>query len=455
MPWNHRSLWALAWPIMIEMFLQFMIGIADTLMVSCISDHAVAVVGISNQFFMSAIVLFMLITGGAGIVIAQKLGARQEQEARTAAVMTVQLTFIIGTLVSLLLYTGAGRIAAWLQIPGELQPLAVTYITVVGSGTMLTSLMLALSTIIRNTGNTKGPMVISLGMNTFHVCLNYLFIFGALGFPEWGLYGVGLSTVISRGIAVILLLVLLRRSFAIPIGWRDVRLFSIPILKDILRIGWPVSLNGASWTFSQISIFAIIASMGALQLATRTYMNTLESFCFLCGMSLSMAAQIRIAQQYGAGQLGEVYRGAWEALRSGLFVVILNTILLVILCSPILHFFTTNQDVIALSSAVLLMNLLLQPAKMFSNAFISSLSAIGDTRFIAVVGISSMWAVSVGLTFVLGVELGWGLYGVYTAMIADELVRSTCYIVRWRSKRRLWDLDRSVKSVHFSLDRRM
>ncbi|WP_311198740.1 MATE family efflux transporter [Paenibacillus hexagrammi] len=70
---KKMTLFGLVWPIMIELFLQFMIGTADTLMVSRISDDAVAVVGISNQFFQAVIMLFVLISSGAGIVISQKL----------------------------------------------------------------------------------------------------------------------------------------------------------------------------------------------------------------------------------------------------------------------------------------------------------------------------------------------------------------------------------------------
>ncbi|CAG7615433.1 MATE family efflux transporter [Paenibacillus allorhizosphaerae] len=432
------SLWVLAWPIMIEMLLQFMIGTADTLMVSRISDHAVAVVGISNQFFMSAIILFMMITSGAGVLIAQKIGAGQEQDARTVAVMTLQITFGLGIIVSAFLYFGAHLVSAWLQIPMELQPLAVTYISVVGSGTMFTSLMLALSTIIRNTGNTKSPMYISIGMNIVHVFFNYLFIFGALGFPQWGLYGVALSTVMSRGLAVIVLLYVLRSAFSEPIKRRDYNLFRWPLLKEVLRIGWPMSINGASWTFSQITIFALIASIGATELAARTYLNTLESFCFLLGMSLSMAGQIQIAQLYGAARLSETYETAWRVLRTGLAVVMVNTVLLVAFGRVILQWFTSDNDILVLGVSVLLMNLILQPAKMVCNTFISSLSAIGDTRFIAVVGVSSMWAVSVGLTYVFGISLHWGLLGIYAAMTLDEYVRGALYIMRWRQKRAMW-----------------
>jgi Na+-driven multidrug efflux pump len=73
---KNMTLWSLSWPVMIEMFLQFAIGTADTLMVSRISDDAVAVVGFANQFFNAVMILFMLVASGAGILIAQRMGAR-------------------------------------------------------------------------------------------------------------------------------------------------------------------------------------------------------------------------------------------------------------------------------------------------------------------------------------------------------------------------------------------
>jgi hypothetical protein len=73
---ENMTLWSLSWPVMIEMFLQFAIGTADTLMVSRISDDAVAVVGFANQFFNAVMILLMLVASGAGILIAQRMGAR-------------------------------------------------------------------------------------------------------------------------------------------------------------------------------------------------------------------------------------------------------------------------------------------------------------------------------------------------------------------------------------------
>ena len=88
-------------------------------------------------------------------------------------------------------------IASILQ-PEHLLPLAGTYISIVGGGMVLIAMMATMSTVIRNTGNTRAPMYVAIGMNIIHVIMNYGFIFGAFGFPQWGLTGVAISTVVSR-----------------------------------------------------------------------------------------------------------------------------------------------------------------------------------------------------------------------------------------------------------------
>src|SRR5690606_30636129 len=97
------TLWALAWPIFIELFLQFLLGAADTLMVSRISDDAVAVVGFSNQLFSAVMTLFVTVSSGAGILIAQKLGARKSEDARRIGIMSLSVSGGIGLALSVVL----------------------------------------------------------------------------------------------------------------------------------------------------------------------------------------------------------------------------------------------------------------------------------------------------------------------------------------------------------------
>lgn len=98
------GLWVLALPIFIEVFLQTLLGTVDTLMVSRISDDAVAVVGISNQLFGALTTLFTTFAGGAGILIAQRMGSKRFGEARTIAIMGVSVSLVLGIVVSIVLF---------------------------------------------------------------------------------------------------------------------------------------------------------------------------------------------------------------------------------------------------------------------------------------------------------------------------------------------------------------
>ncbi|EGG36192.1 MATE family efflux transporter [Paenibacillus sp. HGF5] len=434
---NKFTLWVLAWPIFIELFLQFLLGAVDTLMVSRISDDAVAVVGFSNQLFQAMTTLFMTVASGAGILIAQKIGSHRTGDARTIGIMAVSATTIIGLACSVILFAMPEAIASVLQLPEHLLPLAGTYISIVGGGMILIAMMATMSTVIRNTGNTRGPMYVAIGMNIIHVIMNYGFIFGAFGFPQWGLTGVAISTVVSRLLAVLLLLYMFLRSFEYRIRWKEFRVFDRPLFGEILKIGWPLGINMSCWVFTQLIIYSFIATLGAAELAARTYMNTLESFCFLLGSSIAMAAQIQIAHLFGAGRIREAYRSAYRALGIGAIYVVVNAFLLYVFGKQLLGLFTDDKTIVAIGASLLGMNLILQPGKMLNMALGNSLNAVGDTRFTMYISLGSMWLVATALSYVLGIHMGWGLIGIYSCMIADEYLRGVLSFFRWRGQKHL------------------
>ncbi|MUT66082.1 MATE family efflux transporter [Paenibacillus sp. NEAU-GSW1] len=434
---NKFTLWMLAWPIFIELFLQFLLGAADTLMVSRISDDAVAVVGFSNQLFMALQVLLVTVSSGAGILIAQRIGARNNEDARTIAIIAVKVTGLIGLAISIVLYALPRPIAAMLQLPEGLLPLAEIYISIVGGGMVLMAIMSTLSTAIRNTGNTKGPMYTAIGMNVIHVILNYGFIFGELGLPKWGLTGVAISTVISRLLALLVLLFMFLHAFKRKITLPDFRIFDSKLFKEVLKIGWPLAVGLSSWVITQLLIFSYIAMLGEDELAARTYMNTLESFCFMLGQSIAMALQIQIAHMYGAGLFQKAYKNAFRALWIAEAIVLLNAFVIFLFGGKVLGIFTNEPDIIAIGVSLLGMNLLLQPGKMLNMAFGNALNAVGDTRFIMKISIIVTSIVAGVLPYVTGIQLGWGLIGIYACMIADEYIRGILVLVRWRGQKML------------------
>lgn len=431
------TLWLLAWPIFIEVFLQFLLGTVDTLMVSRISDQAVAVVGFSNQLFNALTTLFATVASGAGIVIAQKIGSRKEEDARTVAIIALKATTVIGAVLSIILILFPRAIAQMLNLPAELLSLAEVYISIVGGGMILTAIMSTLGTAIRNTGNTKGPMYIAVGMNIIHIILNYCFIFGAMGFPELGLKGVAISTVVSRLIATVILLVIFVSTFQRKIVFSDFRIFDRGLFKEILDIGWPLGVNMSSWVFSQLAIFSFLATLGTTELAARTYMNTLESFCFLLGHSLALAAQIQIAHLFGGGKTKEAYGAVFKALKVALPLVIANSFILVLVGKYMLAMFTQDEAILNLCVTLLWMNLLLQPGKAINMAIGDALNAIGDTKYTMNISLIFMGFVATGGSYLFGIGLGFGIIGIYSCMIADEYIRGVFSYFRWKQRKLL------------------
>jgi putative MATE family efflux protein len=435
--YNKFGLWTLAWPIFIEVFLQTLLGTVDTIMVSRISDDAVAVVGLAGQLFNALTTLFMTIAGGAGILIAQRIGSKCSEDARTIAIMGVTVSTIIGIATSLLLYTQPHALARMLHVSNDLLPLWDVYVSYVGGGIFLTAMIASLSTAIRNTGNTKAPMYTGIAMNGIHILMNYVLIFGTFGFPKWGLFGVTVSDNVCRVLAVLVLLYVFIHSFERKIKFADFRIFNSKLFKEILHIGWPLGLNMSSWVFSQLAIYAFLAILGAQELAARTYMNTLESFCFMLGYAFALAVQIQIAHLFGASRTSEAYKGAYRALFIGLSVVMPNALLLFFLGKKLLGLFTSDPVILSMGVSLLALNLLLQPAKVLNMTMGSALSAVGDTRFTMIISVLSMSVVATGCSYWLGIQAGWGLIGIYCCMIMDELIRGVLVLKRWMGQKYL------------------
>ncbi|WP_336785305.1 MATE family efflux transporter [Paenibacillus sp. MMO-177] len=431
------SLYALAWPIAIELILQFLMGTVDSLMVSRLGDNAVSAVGVSNQVMRSLLTIFVLINGGAGIVIARRWGAGDPTTARRAAAMAIKVGLIGGVLISLLFAFGSGTIVRLMGTPAEVVPQATTYMSFIGGCSLLTELNMMLTVMIRNTGNTRGPMMIAIGMNVVHVLLNYLFIFGEFGFPQMGIEGIGISTIISRLLACAVGVWLLLRSFPSPFQRSDWRGFDRPLLREMVGIGLPNLGNAASWGYSQIVTLAIVSSMGAAQLAAFSYFNIIQQLPWLIGNSIGMAVQIQCGQLYGGKRYDEVYRAPYRAAMIGMVPTFALAVLLYAFGHATIGWFTSDQEITGILLPLFFWCMIWQPMRTWTYSFIQSLTAIGEAKFVAMSSMLGMWIFATGGAYVFGVLLDMGIMGALIGLLLDELFRAILVGTRWIRRRKL------------------
>lgn len=432
---KQLSLGHLAWPIAVEMLLQFMMGMIDSLMVSRLGDHQVSAVSVSNQMINSIMTVFFLINAGAGIVVSRKWGAGIEPEVHKTAAMAIKINLYAGLLLSTGLALFASPLLSAMNTPEEVLPHGAAYLSIVGGGMVVTVLHMTLTTVIRGTGNTKGTMYISLGMNVVHLVLNYLLIFGHYGFPELGLTGAALSTLISKCIALLLCVVILLKTFHTGFTRQVWRGYDRPLMREMLSIGLPSIFTSMSWGVSQLFVISVVSSLGALPLAAYTYISLIQQLPFTIGTAFGGAAQIQAGQQFGAKDYDMAYRSPYKGAFAGMVFSAVAACAAWWYAEPLLQLFTGDQGVIQAALPIFTLCLIWQPMRVWTFTITAGLNAVGEAGFVAVISVLGMWLTTTGGAYVFGLWAGWGIVGVFAAFMLDEAFRAVYAWIRWRQRR--------------------
>lgn len=430
------TLFALTWPIFIEVLLHMLMGNADILMLSQYSDDSVAAVGVANQILFMLIVMFGFIATGTTILVAQYLGSKNRETAAEVTVVSIGANLIFSVAISILVFFFSSKLLLLMDLPPELLTEADSYLKMVGIFSFVQALVITMGATIRSYGFTRDAMYVTIGMNILNVIGNYLFIFGPFGIPVLGVEGVAISTVTSRALGLIVITILLFKRIEEPLPFK--KMFRLPIshLKNLLKIGIPSAGEHLSYNTSQIVITYFIVMIGTEALTTKVYAQSLMMFIFLFSVAISQGTQIMIGHQIGAGKIEEAYKRCIKSLRLAILISILTAIPIAFFSDTLLGFFTDNPDIIALGGTLILFTVILEPGRSFNLVVINALRAAGDVRFPVYIGILSMWGVSVTVSYLLGIHFGLGLVGVWIAMILDEWLRGIIMLYRWKS--RIW-----------------
>ncbi|MCD8511705.1 MAG: MATE family efflux transporter [Bacillus sp. (in: Bacteria)] len=437
------SLIAVTWPIFIEMLLHMGLRTADTFMLSRVSDEAVASVGVANQLIMFMFFLFQFIAAGTSVVVAQYLGAKQYDEIKKYTGNGILINFVFGIFISTILIVFSRPLLSIFQLEPELMAQAQTFLIIVGAALVFQAMSITMSMIIQTHGFTKETMFVSGGMNIINIIGNYLFIYGALGFPQWGVPGVAISTAFSQFLALIAYALVLYYRVNLKLTWNDFIALQKERLTKVLSIGIPSSIGNLSYNLSQIVTTAIITLLGTQMLTTRIYSLNILMLVIILGISLGRGSQILTGHLVGAGKLDEAYRNGIRTIRISMLLALGMTTIIVLVREPLMEIFTDDPEIIKMGAILLLMGLILEPGRCFNLVYGAILQSTGDAKYVMGVSVVVIWAFSVPMYYIFGISFGWGLIGIWVAFIIDEWIRGIALWARWRSRK--WEKKVLVK----------
>jgi putative MATE family efflux protein len=430
------TLFALTWPIFIEIFLHMLMGNVNTLMLGKYSDDAVAAIGVATQVIGILIVIFGFVATGTSILVSQYLGAEQPGDAHLAGQTAITLNTVFGILISVLLVWFAEPLLRVLKLEADLMHYGLLYIQVVGIFLFLEAMMMTMSAIARAHGYTKSVMYVTLAMNVLNVFGCWLALYEPFGLPNYGVAGVAYAVVISRVLGVVGVILILRWHVRLKFALIGFFKLSKKFVLQLFAIGLPSAGEHMAYHTSQLMITYFITLLGTMALTTKVYVSNVGLFLFLFSAAIAMGTQILVGHLVGAKKWEEAYQRAFKSLRLAIVISVGVSLLFALMAPVIFSFFTKNDSVVQLASTIMLWGILLEPGRCFNLVIINSLKAAGDTKFPVLMGVISMWGISVPLAWYLGVYLDFGLVGIFWAFIVDEWLRGLIMIWRWRS--RVW-----------------
>ncbi|WP_225413508.1 MATE family efflux transporter [Stigmatella hybrida] len=428
------GLFRLTWPIFLELLLFMLMGTADTLMLSSVSDDAVAAVGVVNQCIFVCTLIMGVISHGASVVVAQYLGARRNREASRMVALSITLNLLLGLTVSAALLLSGQVLLRHVNLQGPVLAMAQTYMGIAGGFLFLQALINIFSSMLRTYGFTKHSMFISIGMNVFHVLGNYLLISGHLGFPRMGVAGAALSNVVSRSLALAVFVWMLYRVMDVRMAPRDYVTLSKEYVRKILKVGIPSAAEQFMFHGCQAVFLYYVSFLGTAALASRQYALSISQYIFLCCLSIGFGTAILVGRKVGANDTEGAYRQVLAGLKWSVAFSLGMDVAAILLREPIVGLFTDDPEILQLTTRILVLSLLLESGRSINLILVHALRAAGDSSFIAYMGFVSMACMSLSLGYFLVFRMNLGLAGVWLAMAADEWLRGTLFWFRWRSR---------------------
>lgn len=244
-----------------------------------------------------------------------------------------------------------------------------------------------------------------------------------------------MANVASQAVGLCLALWAMYRSAGIRIRLSLLRPFPWEDLKLSLSIGIPGGVNNIAYGSGQLVTTAIIALAGEEMVAAKVYITNIVQYIALVGQACGQSGTILIGYRIGSGKYDEAMALRRRITRIALVSNVCFSLAVILLRRVLLGIFTTDSAILQIASTVVVIDLFVEIGRALNNTLSGALQATGDVMYQLVVNQSSNWLVSVALSYLFGIVLGYGLNGIWVAFALDEAVRGLILLRRWNSKK--------------------
>lgn len=337
-----KHLFFFAIPLIIGNLFQQLYNTVDSVIVgNYVGSEALAAVGSSGSLINLLVGLFMGTATGAGVVISQSFGAKDEENVSKAVHTTLAFAAASGVLLIAVGMIFSPHILKLMGTPAEVMDNSVIYLRTYFTGSLFSVVYNMSTGILNAVGDSKKPLYFLAAASVVNIILDLLFVVGF----HLGVIGAALATVISQGVSCFLIVFTLTRVE----GWHRVTLKKIRFYKGflskIVKIGLPTGIQNMVVSFSNVVVQSSINSFGSYAMAGCAAYNKIDGFNILPVQSISLAATTFTGQNFGAKRHDRVRKGLLTSVAMVIGYNIITSTLLILFGHNILGVFSSDPNV--------------------------------------------------------------------------------------------------------------
>ncbi len=426
-----KTMFLLGWPLMLSSLLQTLYNLADMFWLGRLPREQASVAVASINFTFPLVFFFISFAIGLGRVatpiISQYIGANDRKMANRYAGQIISTVLIISLIMGITGFIFVEPIFAVMGARGEFLQVASEYAGIIFLGIPFMFIAQGGGMIVSSEGDTITPLIINGISVTINIILDPFFIFGWLFFPQMGVVGAAVATVIARSIAAFWLLHLL---FGGKLRLKPTKEDLKPRkehIKFILKIGIPSSIGMSTSAFGFVVIQSILANLPNQVLAIASYGvgNRIVNMMFVIVNGLASSQGVMLGQALGAGDIKRAKNVAQTGIFLMFYLLVIASFIIYIFRDPIVRFFIpTNPNVILGADTFLSIVLLGIPYFGIFRSISSTLNGSGHTVQGMVVGIVRLWGLRIPLVIYMAYFLGFGATGVWFGMAISNMISS-------------------------------
>ncbi len=412
--------------------MESLFAVVDVFFVARLGIRAVATVGLTESVMMLVYSLAIGLSAAATAMVARRIGEGNKESAATAAAQSIWIGLILAVILGIAGSIASPQILAALGADAQLIQEGQGYTRLMFAGNITIMLLFLLNAIYRGAGDAALAMRSLWLANGINIILDPCLIFGLGPFPEMGIEGAAISTIIGRGAGVLYQVYhLFGGKHIIRMGLRHMNLVKDVTLR-LLSVGWNGAaqylIASASWIF----LVRIIADFGPSALAGYTISIRVIIFTILPAWGIANAASTLVGQHLGAKQPEQAEQAAWLASRYTMFFMLIVAIIYITMATPIISLFDTTPEVVRVGAQSLQIISLGYIFFAYGMVLSQAFNGAGDTRTPMILNLICFWLVEIPLAWCLASFFEWGPRGVFIAVAISESLVAVFSIVIFR-----------------------